>query len=121
MPLATPRPGGGRMVEGENSSSADHYPAIDTGMAAEIERLGDELAEAREQLAATSEVLAVIGRSASDLEGVLEAVVESARRLCAADVGQVFLADGDWYRFAHGSGMTPESREFIANHPVSLD
>ena len=109
------------MVERDERRLAGQDPAVNAGIAAEIGRLGDELAEAREQLAATSEVLAVIGRSASDLEGVLETVVESARRLCAADVGQVFLVDGDRYQFAYGSGMTPESREFIANNPVALD
>ena len=109
------------MVEQDKRELANQNPAINAGMAAEIERLGDELAEAREQLAATSEVLAVIGRSASDLEGVLETVVESARRLCGADAGQIFLVDGDRYRFAYGSGMTSEYREFIANNPVVLD
>jgi signal transduction histidine kinase/CheY-like chemotaxis protein len=109
------------MVERDERTVAGQDPAANAGTAAEIGRLGDELAEAREQLAATSEVLAVIGRSASDLEGVLETVVESARRLCAADVGQVVLVDGDRYQFAYGSGMTPESREFIANNPVALD
>ena len=109
------------MVERDKRTPAGHDPAVDAGMTAETERLGDELAEVREQLAATSEVLAVIGRSAFDLEGVLETVVESARRLCAADAGQVFLVDGDRYRFAYGSGMTPEYREFIANHPMVLD
>ena len=81
----------------------------------------DELAEVREQLAATSEVLAVIGRSTSDLEAVLKTVIESARRLCAADAGEVFLVDGDRYRFAYGSGMTPEYRELITNRTVVLD
>jgi len=109
------------MVERDKRTPAGHDPAVDAGMTAETERLGDELAEVREQLAATSEVLAVIGRSAFDLEGVLETVVESARRLCAADAGQVFLVDGDRYRFAYGSGMTPEYREFIANYPMVLD
>ena len=109
------------MVERDKRTPAGHDPAVDAGMTAETERLGDELAEVREQLAATSEVLAVIGRSAFDLEGVLETVVESARRLCAADAGQVFLVDGDRYRFAYGSGITPEYREFIANHPMVLD
>ena len=109
------------MVEGEKGRLVGQDPALSVGTAAEIERLRDELAGARDQLAATSEVLAVIGRSASDLEAVLETVVKSARRLCAADVGQVFLVDGDRYRFAYGSGMTPESREFIANNPVALD
>src|SRR5271157_1951158 len=88
------------MVERDKRKPAGHDPAINAGTTAETERLGDELAEVREQLAATSEVLAVIGRSASDLEGVLETVVESARKLCAADAAQVFLVDGDRYRYS---------------------
>jgi signal transduction histidine kinase/CheY-like chemotaxis protein len=109
------------MAERDKRKPADRDPAINAGMTAETERLGDELAEVREQLAATSEVLAVIGRSASDLEGVLETVVESARKLCGADAGQVLLVDGDRYRLAYGSGMTSEYREFIADNPVVLD
>src|SRR5690348_1388688 len=121
MPLSTARIRGGQMVERGKRRPADQNPAVNAGMTAEIERLGDELAEAREQLTATSEVLAVIGRSASDLEAVLETVVESARKLCGADVGLVFLVDGDKYRFAYGSGMTSEYRELITNNPVLLD
>jgi signal transduction histidine kinase/DNA-binding response OmpR family regulator len=109
------------MVERDKRKSADDDPANNTEITAEIERPGDELAEVREQLGATSEVLAVIGRSASDLEGVLETVVESARKLCGADAGQVFLVDGDRYRLAYGSRTTAEYREFIANNPVVLD
>ena len=109
------------MVERDKRKPADQDPAINAEMPAETERLADELAEVREQLAATSEVLAVIGRSASDLEGVLETVLESARKLCGADAGQVFLVDRDRYRFAYGSGMTAEYQEFIAHTPVLLD
>ena len=90
-------------------------------MAAEVDRLRHDLAGAREQLAATSEILTVIGRSASDLEAVLETVIESARRLCRADAVQVFLVDGQTYRLAYGSGMSEEFREFIAGNPVALD
>ena len=109
------------MAERDMQKSADQHPADTAGMTAETGRLGDELAEVREQLAATSEVLAVIGRSASDLEAVLETVVESARRLCGAVGGTVFLVDGDRYRFAYGSGLRPEYREFAADNPVVLD
>ena len=109
------------MVEWDKRKPADQDPAINAEITAETERLADELAEVREQLAATSEVLAVIGRSASDLEGVLETVVESARMLCGADAGQVYLVDGDRYRLAYGSGMTAEYREFLASNPVLLD
>ena len=109
------------MVERDKRKPADQDPAINAEITTETERLADELAEVREQLGATSEVLAVIGRSASDLEGVLETVVESARKLCGADAGQVFLVDRDRYRFAYGSGMTAEYREFIAHTPALLD
>src|SRR5215469_4593164 len=109
------------MAERDKREPADQDPAINAGMTAEIERLRDELAEVREQLAATSEVLAVIGRSASDLERVLETVVESARKLCGAATGQVFLVDGGRYRFAYGSGLRPEYRKFATNNPVVLD
>jgi signal transduction histidine kinase/DNA-binding response OmpR family regulator len=109
------------MVERDKRKPADKDPAINAEITAETERLADELAEVREQLAATSEVLGVIGRSASDLEGVLETVLESARKLCGADAGQVFLVDRDRYRFAYGSGMTAEYQEFIAHTPVLLD
>jgi signal transduction histidine kinase/CheY-like chemotaxis protein len=109
------------MVERDKRKPADQDPAVNAEMAAEIELLVHELAEVREQLSATSEVLAVIGRSASDLGRVLETVVESARRLCGADAGQVLLVDGDRYRLAYGSGMTAEYREHIANKPVVLD
>src|SRR6516225_7321987 len=109
------------MVERDKQKPADQDPAIDAEIAVEIERLADELAEVREQLGATSEVLAVIGRSASDLDRVLETVVESARKLCGADAGQVLLVDQDRYRLAYGSGMTSEYRQHIAKNPVVLD
>jgi signal transduction histidine kinase/CheY-like chemotaxis protein len=106
------------MVERDKRKPAGQDPAVNGEITAETERLADELAEVREQLAATSEVLAVIGRSASDLDRVLETVVESARKLCGADAAQVFLVYGDGYRLAHGSGMTAEYRQFLANNPV---
>jgi signal transduction histidine kinase/CheY-like chemotaxis protein len=109
------------MVERDTRKPADQDPAINAEMTAEIEQLAKELAAVRKQLVATSEVLAAIGRSASDLEGVLETVIESARKLCHADAGQVFLVDRDRYRFAYGSGMRAEYLEFIANTPVLLD
>src|SRR6201986_1659888 len=109
------------MVEQANRNPADQDPAINAETTAETARRADELAEVREQLGATSEVLAVIGRSASDLDRVLETVVESARKLCGANAGQVFLAYGDRFRLVYGSGMTAEYREFIADNPVVLE
>ncbi|MBV8398243.1 MAG: hypothetical protein JOZ17_05840, partial [Acetobacteraceae bacterium] len=109
------------MVERDKRKPADQDPAVNAEMPADIERLADELAEVREHLGAISEVLAVIGRSASNLDRVLETVVESARKLCGADTAEVFLFYGDGYRLAHGSGMTAEYWETIAPTPALLD
>src|ERR1700751_6164278 len=101
------------MVERDKRKPADQDPAITAEITAETERLVDELAEVREQLGATSEVRAFIRRAASALDRVLETVVESARKLCGANAGQVFLAYEDRFRLVSGSGMTAEYRECI--------
>jgi signal transduction histidine kinase len=92
------------------------------GLRGEVERLRRDLAEAREQQAATSGVLAVLGRATSDLDAVLEAVVDSARRLCRADIALIFLLEGDAYRLAIASGpLTEEDRAYLAQHPLAQD
>jgi signal transduction histidine kinase/ActR/RegA family two-component response regulator len=89
--------------------------------ASEIERLRRDLVDAREQIVATDEVLAAMGRSASDLDLVLGTIVASARRLCRADGVQVHLADGPVYRLARSSGLSASYVEHMKDHPVLLD
>ena len=66
-------------------------------------RLRRDLADAGEQFTATSEVLAALGRHASDPDAVLGTIVESARRLCRAQAAQIYLLDGDVYRLSRRS------------------
>jgi signal transduction histidine kinase/DNA-binding response OmpR family regulator len=87
----------------------------------ELERLRHDLGEARQQLAATTEVLTSVGTSASNTEAVLEAVAEAARRLCWADIGQIHLTDGKWYRLATSRGHTDEYLDFVRSHPIAID
>src|SRR5262245_16991520 len=85
----------------------------------EVEGLRRDLEEAREQQSATSEVLSVLGRSKSDLKPLFETVVEHARRLCRADAGQIYIAEGRVYRLAVASGGSSHYRQLLARSPIA--
>ena len=64
-------------------------------IAIENVRLFQELKESLEQQTATSEILGVIASSPTDIQPVLDAVAESAARLCEADDAVIRRLDGD--------------------------
>jgi class 3 adenylate cyclase/CheY-like chemotaxis protein len=81
-------------------------------------RLHDAEREAVERQAASNDVLAIMSRSAFDLQIVLDAVVRAAVRLCRADYGVAYVLDGDAYRVAASDGGSPELDAWERSHPI---
>jgi GAF domain-containing protein len=82
-------------------------------------RLARELAEAREQQAATSELLKVIGRSTLDLQPVFETLAENAVRLCEAKRSFIYRFDGQYLRVVATHNASPELRAFVEQNPIA--
>ncbi|MFL5937729.1 MAG: GAF domain-containing protein [Gaiellaceae bacterium] len=85
-----------------------------------VEALSSELAQLREQQAATNEVLLAVARSDFELQPIFETVVEQAIRLCKADAGQMFVREGDHFRLACAAGGSEEYRSLIEERQVPL-
>ena len=86
-----------------------------------VARLTRERDESLEQQAATADVLRVISRSTFNLQTVLDTLVQSAARLCEADISAIGRPRDTIFYFEATYGFSPEITEFVANHPAQID
>ena len=97
-------------------------------IAIENVRLFNQLKESLEQQTATSEILSVIASSPTDIQPVLNAVAESAARLCESVDAQIYRVEGENVRKVANYGTIsnviatgetrPLSRSFLPGRAI---
>jgi GAF domain-containing protein len=92
-----------------------------TRLLRELRQSTEDLSESLQQQTATADVLKVISRSAFDLQVVLDTLVESAARLCEADMAAITRQIGDEYFRAGSYGFSPEFMNYVKNIPIRAE
>jgi GAF domain-containing protein len=109
-----------KVVARSNSSHSEKETEV-ARLASELRQRTTDLAEALEQQTATADILRVISSSPSEIQPVLEAIVQTAAELCAAEYSILFrLRDGK-YHVACSNKAGTEFVKFSEEHPIDVD
>src|SRR5215475_7698165 len=117
------RGGSGQSVKGQRQGAQSKARKTPTGpgstdhSAEQFDCLKRERDEALEQLAATSEVLHIIGSSSGELKLVFRTMLEKATTLCGATFGNMYLRKGDAFELAATYNSPPALVEERARVP----
>src|SRR5215813_336238 len=91
---------------------------VQSAIAIDNVRLLDELRQSLEQQTATADMLKLISRSTFDLKSVLNTLVESAARLCAADITTIARQKDGHYHVVAAYGFPPGFRDYYETMPM---
>jgi two-component system, NtrC family, sensor kinase len=90
-------------------------------IAIENTRVLNELRESLQQQTATSEVLRVISSSPTDIQPVLEVILRTAGRLCAAEYALFFKLQDGKCCLAASNNAQAEYVKYLLEHPINID
>jgi signal transduction histidine kinase len=108
----------GRRTSRRVSARRSKKPTID--VKTENAALKRELDQAYQQQTATADILKIISGSAIDIKAVLSTLVESAARLCEADMTGILQPKGEIFESAANYGYSPEFAQFMEEHPLGM-
>jgi PAS domain S-box-containing protein len=87
----------------------------------ELQTRNREITEALEQQTATSQILQVIAGSPTDVQPVMNVIVENATHLCGASFGILYQLYGEIFSLEAYAGLPDDHAEIIRKNPPRLD
>ena len=84
----------------------------------EVQARTRELSESLEQQTATSEVLQVISSSPTDIQPVLNVILQTAGRLCESEYACFFKLQDGAYHLAGSNNAKADYIKYLSEHPI---